>query len=151
MATYREAIRAALALHADYRTLAASEHYLTPPRPCATVHAVAEWYGTDPSVYVYDEYAGTYRVTDRRTYRALAVLLRVAPIGGRSYLGMPLRTAVAVAFASTVAGVALAFVVPSPTCDDGERCATEQEYAETVARLELIRETRTGGRFEGTN
>ena len=83
MTTYREAIRAALAVHAGYRMLAASEHYLTPSRNAATVPAVAEWYGTDPAVYVYDEYAGTYRVTDRRTYRALSVLLRVAPIGGR--------------------------------------------------------------------
>ena len=148
MRTYREAIRTALAVHAGYRACAASEYYDAPQRPLDTVQWCTYWYGDDPRVFDYDAETGASTVADVRTYRALAVLLRLAPIGGRSYLGMPLRTAVAVAFASAAAGVALAFALPSPTCDDGQRCMTPAEYAETVARLEAIRETRTGGRFD---
>ena len=149
MTTYREAIRAALALHADYRMLAASEHYLTPPRNAATVHAVAEWYGTDPAVYVYDEYAGTYRVTDRRTYRALSVLLRVAPIGGRSYLGMPLRTALAASVLAAGIGAGISAAIPTPDVygDDGYPVLTPVEHADVLARYASIRDARTGGRF----
>ena len=149
MTTYREAIRAALAVHAGYRMIAASEHYLTPSRNAATVPAVAEWYGTDPAVYVYDEYAGTYRVTDRRTYRALSFLLRVAPIGGRSYLGMPVRTAAAGAALALLAGIALAAVIPTPSPygDDGSPVLTPAEYADVLTRMDVIRDARTGGRF----
>ena len=82
--TYREAIRAALAAYRSYRELASSPYYNVPAKPCANVPAVTDWYGTDPSVYVFDEYAAQYVVTDRRTYRALSVLLALAPIGGRS-------------------------------------------------------------------
>lgn len=67
---------------------------------------------------------------------------------GRSYLGMSIPQALALAAASAAAGVALSLALPAPTCDDGERCATATEYAETIARLEAIRETHTGGRFD---
>jgi hypothetical protein len=147
--TYREAIRAAVAVHTAYRDLASSEHYLRPARQCATVHALASWYGTDPAVYVYDEHAATYRVTDRRTYRALTVLLAVAPIGGRTYLGMALRT-VAVTVAAAIAVTALALPhLPAPTCygDDGEPCLTAVEYADVLARYDALRSERSGGRF----
>lgn len=149
MTTYREAIRAALAVHAGYRMLAASEHYLTPSRNAATVPAVAEWYGTDPAVYVYDEYAGTYRVTDRRTYWALSVLLRVAPIGGRSYLGMPLRTALAASVLAAGIGAGISAAIPTPDAygDDGYTVLTPAEYADVLARYASIRDARTGGRF----
>jgi hypothetical protein len=132
-----------------YRDLASSEHYLRPARRCATVHALASWYGTDPAVYVYDEHAATYRVTDRRTYRALTVLLAVAPIGGRTYLGMALRT-VAVTVAAAIAVTALALPhLPAPTCygDDGAPCLTAVEYADVLDRYDVLRSERDGGRF----
>ena len=148
MTTYREAIRAAFKLHADYRMLAASEHYLTPSRNAATVPAVAEWYGTDPAAYVYDEYTGLYRATDRRTYRALSVLLRVAPIGGRSYLGVPLRTALAASVLAVAIGAGIGAAIPTPCYgDDGYRCVSEAEYADVLATLDVIRSERSGGRF----
>jgi hypothetical protein len=129
--------------------LAASEHYLTPSRSLATVPAVAEWYGTDPGAYVYDEYAGTYRVTDRRTYRALSVLLAIAPIGGRTFLGMARRTVAAAALTAVLAGAAISAAIPAPCYgDDGYRCVSEAEYADVLARLDVIRSERSGGRFD---
>ena len=83
MTTYREAIRTALAVHRSYRELHASYFYDVPPQPCADVPTLTYWYGTDPSVHVYDEDAADYVITDRRTYRALSVLLAIAPIAAR--------------------------------------------------------------------
>ena len=65
----------------------------------------------------------------------------------RTYLGMRMRTAVAVAFAAFAIGGAIALAIPA-TCDDGERCLTEAEYADVLADLDAIRSERSGGRFD---
>lgn len=129
MTTYREAIRTALAVHADYRRCAASEHYDAPLRAIDSVQWATYWYGEDPRVFDYDEHADAYYVADRRTYRTLSVLLRVAPIGGRSYLGMPLRTALTASVLAMTIGAAATFALPTPTVFD--QAAALAECAKT--------------------
>ena len=85
----------------------------------------------------------------RRTYRALSVLLRVAPIGGRSYLGMPLRTALAASVLALAIGAGIGAAIPTPDVygDDGYSVLTPAEYADVLSRMDVIRDARTGGRF----
>ena len=67
-----------------------------------------------------------------------------------TYLGMRLRTvALMVAAAIAVAALALPHL-PVPTCygDDGEQCLTEAEYADVLARYDVLRSERSGGRFD---
>jgi len=144
MITYRS-LKTAASVYRGYALLASSDHYER--RRCATVASAAQWYGTDDRVYRYEDLRGAYEVTDRAAYWALAVLLAIAPVGGRTYLGVPLRTAVAGAFAAFAIGGAIALAIPA-TCDDGERCLTEAEYADVLADLDAIRSERSGGRFD---
>jgi len=148
--TYREAIRTALAVHRSYRELHACYFYDVPPQPCADVPSLTYWYGTDPAVHVFDEALGDYVITDRRTYRALTVLLAVAPIGGRAVLGIPVRSFVAASVLTVAIGGAIGAAIPAPCFgDDGYRCVSEAEYADVLARLDVIRSERSGDRFDG--
>ena len=149
MTPYRAAIRAALRLHATYRELATSGHYYRPARGITNVRSLIEWYGTDPDLMTHDEYAGTYVIEDVATYRALAVLLAVAPIGGRTYLDVPIRTAVAASVPIAALGVAIGLALPVPDAygDDGYPELAPAEYADVLERYEALRNVRSGGRF----
>lgn len=136
MTYYTGSIADAFAVHGAYRALAASPYYGKPPKACATVRSLTHWYGDDP------------RLWDVRTYRALAALLALAPIGGRTYLNIPLRTVAALVAAAVLAGTAIASAVPGPcVADDGGRCMTEAQYAEVLHRMDALRSERSGDRF----
>ena len=66
-----------------------------------------------------------------------------------TYLGMPVRTAVAVAVFAAAIGAALSPRLPTPDVygDDGYPVLTPAEYADVIDRYETIRDARTGGRF----
>ena len=66
-----------------------------------------------------------------------------------TYLGMPVRTAVAVAVFAAAFGAALSPLLPTPDVygDDGYPVLTPAEYADVIDRYEAIRDARTGGRF----
>ena len=66
-----------------------------------------------------------------------------------TYLGMPVRTAVAVAVFAAAFGAALSPLLPTPDVygDDGYPVLTPAEYADVIDRYETIRDARTGGRF----
>jgi hypothetical protein len=78
-----------------------------------------------------------------------------------TYLGLPIRTAVAVGLAAATVGVTIGLALPTPldraapcgvTVEGGEvipaACSTVDELAD---RLDTIRTTRSGGRFAATN
>ena len=66
-----------------------------------------------------------------------------------TYLGMPARTAVAVAAFALAIGAGIGAAIPTPDayCDDGYPVLTPAEYADVIDRYEAIRDARTGGRF----
>jgi hypothetical protein len=65
-----------------------------------------------------------------------------------TYLGFTKRTALAVALTAAITGAAIGFSIPAPCYgDDGYRCVSEAEYADVLARLDVIRSERSGGRF----
>lgn len=145
MRTYAQAITNAFAVHAEYRECAASGYYEAPRRAVDTVEWASYFYGHSPSVFTYDEDVNTYYLTDRLTYRFLAVLLRVAPIGGWRCAGIPLRTAGAAALAAVVLAVVIVAYAPLPqpcgyVADSGGEllpasCESYEELAERVAAL----------------
>ena len=67
----------------------------------------------------------------------------------RTYLGMPIRTAVAVAVFAAAIGAGISAAIPTPDVygDDGYPLLTPAEYADVLARYASIRDARTGGRF----
>ena len=66
-----------------------------------------------------------------------------------TYLGMPVRTAVAVAVAAVSFGAIISAAIPAPNVygDDGYPVLTPAEYADVLHRMDVIRDARTGGRF----
>jgi hypothetical protein len=65
-----------------------------------------------------------------------------------TYLGFKKRTAVAVALAAAITGAAISAAIPAPCYgDDGYRCVSEAEYADVLARLDVIRSERSGDHF----
>jgi hypothetical protein len=66
-----------------------------------------------------------------------------------TYLGMPIRTAVAVAVFAAAIGAGISAAIPTPDVygDDGYPVLTAVEYADVLNRMDAIRDARTGGRF----